>query len=758
MKKRLYRALLSLVLSVSVITSGFFVSTPQITYAQEATVTDSEYSLAENVQDGVILHCFDWTYQQIIDELPNIAKAGFSSVQTSPAQVAVKGNSIWYYLYQPNGFYVADSGLGSEEDLKRLCKEADKYDVKVVVDVVANHLAGDHSNIDWELKNSQYWHNAGSKIDYSNRWQITHGDIGMPDINSENDFVQQKVKNYIQQLKKDGVDGIRWDAAKHIGLPSEGCNFWNTVIDKSMYNYGEILVGAIDQHNVDQRTQDNINKMKEYTSYMSVTDSSYGSDILNAVKSGRVPSGYGSWVVSGLDEHKLVYWAESHDTYANDGGESKYVDQNKIDRAYAIAASRNGASALYFSRPSQTEKTKIMVGEKGSTHFKSAEVAAVNHFHNACIGEKDYYTTSSDQSVAAITRNSGACIVLGNGGNRDVTIANGGSLTTPGTYYDEITGNKFVVTKDKITGKVGSTGIAAFYQSNKKVSVSADKESGTTFTDKLKVKFTANNATKSTLTINGKTESFTGSVTKTFDATTTVKVYAENSKGSAAKTYTYTKNSQPPVRETRDIYLDVNNCSWFGSDLAVAAIKTNLDSAFTKMTKTTVTDTNKTVYTVKVSTKATSATIVRMLPSGKYYNAKTITLNSAYNRYTSDGNWSNVTTDIYTAGGGGGNYNTDVSVYFTNNYNWNNVYAYSWGGSGKRAQWPGEKMTYVGQNEYNQAVYTIKVASDSKGLIFNNGSGSQTVDITSNIKENTGFYISGNSGSKCNVGTYTYNK
>ena len=69
------------------------------------------------------------------------------------------------------------------------------------------------------------------------------------------------------------------------------------------------------------------------------------------------------------------------------------------------------------------------------------------------------------------------------------------------------------------------------------------------------------------------------------------------------------------MRETRDIYLDVNNCSWFGSDSAVAAIKTNLDSAFTKMTKTTVTDTNKTVYTVKVSTKATSATIVRMLPS-----------------------------------------------------------------------------------------------------------------------------------------------
>ena len=89
----------------------------------------------------------------------------------------------------------------------------------------------------------------------------------------------------MQQLKNYGVDGIRWDAAKHIGLSSEGCNFWNTVIDRSMYNYGEMLVGASDQHEVNQRTSDNINKMKGYASYVSGTDSCYGTDILNAIKS-----------------------------------------------------------------------------------------------------------------------------------------------------------------------------------------------------------------------------------------------------------------------------------------------------------------------------------------------------------------------------------------------------------------------------------------------------------------------------------------
>ena len=700
MKKRLYQALLGLVLSASVAVGGFFAAVPQTAYAQNvATASESGYHLADNVQDGVILHCFDWTYQQIIDELPDIAKAGFSSVQTSPAQLAVKGNSIWYYLYQPNCFAVGDSGLGSEADLKRLCTEADKYGIKVIVDVVANHLAGDHSNIDSDLKGSEYWNHAGSNINYKNRLQITHGDIGMPDLNSENWLVQQKVSNYVQQLKNDGVDGIRWDAAKHISLPSEDCGFWSTVIDKSMYNYGEILVGAIDENEVDQRTASNINWMKEYTSYMSVTDSNYGNDVINAFNSGRVPSGFGSWVVSGLSEDTLVYWAESHDTYANDGGSTKYVDQNKIDRAYAIVGSRDGASALYFSRPAQTDKEKIMVGQKGSTHFESAEVAAVNHLHNVCIDEEDYYTTTSDLSAAAVVRESGACVVLGSGGNREVTIANGGlrkdgsyTRTTPGVYYDEITGNKFTVTQDTISGEVGSTGIAVFYKDD-----------------------------------NG---------------------HGGGSGGSGGS----------ETSETRDIYLDVTNCSWFGCDSAVAAIKTDKDTTFSKMTTTVTTDTNKTVYTAKVPKDATSATIVRMLPSGKYYNEKTITLNQSYNRYTSDGNWLSLTTDLYNTQGGSGETQTGINVYFTNNYNWSNVYAYTWGGDGKQVQWPGEKMTYVGQNEYQQSVYTLQISADCKGLIFTNGSGAQTVDITSGIKENGGYYISGNASGKYSVGTYTYQK
>ena len=122
-----------------------------------------DYGLVENIQDGTILHCFDWKYSDITDSLPFIAKAGFSAVQTSPVQPAA-GTGPWYWLYQPLSFTVAENGdLGTADELKTLCEVAEQYGIKVIVDVVANHLAGDHTNIQDDLKDDKYWHNASSR-------------------------------------------------------------------------------------------------------------------------------------------------------------------------------------------------------------------------------------------------------------------------------------------------------------------------------------------------------------------------------------------------------------------------------------------------------------------------------------------------------------------------------------------------------------------------------------------------------------------
>lgn len=456
---------------------------------------DNQYGLKDNIQDGVILHCFDWTAAQIEAEITNIAQAGFSAVQLSPVHQR-EGASAWYMAYQPYDFYIGNS-IATTESLTSLCTAAHNVGVKVIVDVIANHTNGNLQYVADRLKVSSLYHNDPttlSDIDYSSRYSITHDDMGIQDLATETEAVQTIIKAYIAELKACGVDGIRFDAAKHIGLPSEGDNFWANVPDKAMYNYGEIL---------DSTGGDDTKLFPEYQKYISITDNKYGNGLADSFSSGSVPSSIGVFNQRGASSAKLVYWGESHDTYSNDNGESKYKSQNSIDRAYAIAAGNNGATALYFSRPSETQKDKIKMGVKGSTHFTSPEVAEVNHCHNLCAGEPNYYVHASQ--VGAQVRNSGCIMATGNGQAQDVSFANGdgkGGWLTPGTYTDKVAGGQFTVTTSTISGHVGSTGIAVIYNAVATPQVTFSPNGGS-FSETLQVTATLSNATSGTYSVNG---------------------------------------------------------------------------------------------------------------------------------------------------------------------------------------------------------------------------------------------------------------
>ena len=117
------------------------------------------------------------------------------------------------------------------------------------------------------MENIDLYHTLGKVSNWNDRYQVTHGEIGMKDLKTEDKRVYSKFKAYVQKLKALGVDGCRWDAAKHIGLPSEGDPFWSMVIDKTMYNYGEIL---------NDTGGDDSKLIPEYMTYMSITDSLMG--------------------------------------------------------------------------------------------------------------------------------------------------------------------------------------------------------------------------------------------------------------------------------------------------------------------------------------------------------------------------------------------------------------------------------------------------------------------------------------------------
>ena len=679
---------------------------------------DNKYGLKDNIQDGVILHCFDWTLADIQEEIPNIAKAGFTAVQTSPVHERAGKGSVWYDVYRPYDFKIGN-GLGTEADLKALCAKAHEYGVKVIVDVVANHT--DHPNVAERLKDESLYHERFGVGNWHDRHEVTFGMIGMWDLDTNNPTVQAIIKQYIQDLKACGVDGVRWDAIKHIGLPSEGDSFMQNVVDQEMYNYGEILDSTGGDDNV---------LFPEYQTYMSITDNGYGNGFANSFAGGSINESVGNFNQRKAKTEKLVYWGESHDTYANDGGESKNKSQNVIDRAYAVVAGNNGATALYFSRPFQKDKGAIKFGDKGSVHFKDAEVAQVNYMHNVCAGEPNYYVKGN--GVCAQVRKSGAIIVLGSGSDRDVTVANGagdGKWLMSGTYKDMVGGGVFTVNASTISGHVGESGIAVIYNAGSIVlppEVVFNPADGTAFSDEtLTVTATPLNAVSAWIQVNdGAKQTFTAAkqfvvgadvaygknVTITWGATD-----KDGKTETGSVTYKKVKAYVPELGKADEIscFLETSNAAaavYVWNDKVSPVIKYAGDwneATAKKLPLVGKSASGKNIFKWTYNGAETMAPNYVIFLDGKGSNdGNKITGNVEFvnHGYYVDGAYSTTVTKVHE------DENVDPEyVYFDNASNWENVYCYFYNGTTSSAAWPGVKMTFDASASHNGKTGWYKV-------------------------------------------------
>ncbi len=675
---------------------------------------DNKYGLKDNIQDGVILHCFDWTLADIQEEIPNIAKAGFTAVQTSPVHERAGKGSVWYDVYRPYDFKIGN-GLGTEADLKALCAKAHEYGVKVIVDVVANHT--DYGNVADRLKDEGLYHQPFDVGNWHDRHQVTFGKIGMWDLDTNNPTVQAIIKQYIQDLKACGVDGIRWDAIKHIGLPSEGDSFMPNVVDQEMYNYGEILDGT----GGDDKTL-----FPEYQTYMSITDNGYGNGFANSFAGGSINESVGNFNQRNAKTEKLVYWGESHDTYANDGGESKNKSQNVIDRAYAVVAGNNGATALYFSRPAQKAKNDIKFGDKGSVHFKDAEVAQVNYMHNACAGEPNYYVKGD--GVCAQVRKSGAIIVLGRGSDRDVTVANGagdGKWLKPGTYKDMVGGGVFTVNASTISGHVGESGIAVIYNAGPIVltpEVVFNPADGTAFSDEtLNVTATPLNAVSVWIQVNdGAKQDFTAAKQFTVGAdvaygkNVTITWGATDKEGkteTGSVTYKKVKAYVPELGKADEIscFLETSNAAaavyvWNNKVKPVIKYAGDWNDAIKKklpLVGKSVSGKNVFKWTYDGTESTAPAQLIFLDGNGNKITADVDFVNHGY--YV-DGAYSTTVTKVHEDETVDPEY-----VYFDNASKWENVYCYFYNGTTSSAAWPGVKMTFDASASHNGKTGWYKV-------------------------------------------------
>lgn len=457
-------------------------------------VAGSAFSKNPSPQDKVILHAWSWSLDTIAANMKQIADAGFDFVQTSPVQACYvgdgggmalfsePGDSIqgkWYYYYQPTDWTIGNYMLGTREDFKAMADSAYKYGVRVIVDVLPNHTAIDHTAVLPGLDNAVGGHenlfhaNGFTPItQWNDRYECTTGEMGgLPDVNTENPDFQYYFLQYLNDLINLGARGFRYDTAKHIGLPSDPLdakatrnNFWNVatgreavrglslLIPDSLYIYGEVL-------------QDRNVKENEYAEYMDLTASAYGHNLRQTLENGRFTDALLDWAHPCTPD-KLVTWVESHDTYAN-AHESAGLTDAQIRTGWVFLTSRANGRPLFFSRPAGSTQQNYWgnnrIGARGNDEFFHPEVVAANKFRHAMSGQPEALTSANDGAVVEVERGN-AGVALINFSNTQQKIKLSTSLPD-GTYTDAVSGMQFKVRASRIEGKMAPLTTYILYSS-----------------------------------------------------------------------------------------------------------------------------------------------------------------------------------------------------------------------------------------------------------------------------------------------------
>ena len=232
--------------------------------------TVNQGSQYENGQKGAIVEMFGWPYDDIAEECEFLATAGYMAVKVFPASEhiltfdTVEDGELnpWWFIYQPVSYRLS-SRSGTKKQFKSMINTCRSAGVRVYSDAVINHMAGngndmyaDHRNnagscVHWGPKAGSAgspWWTTGWQYDNNvytgirpglefpsvpyfatdfhcerslNSW--TDGNIlnygwltGLTDLNTEKEYVQQRIADYITDMLSMGVSGIRVDAAKHI--------------------------------------------------------------------------------------------------------------------------------------------------------------------------------------------------------------------------------------------------------------------------------------------------------------------------------------------------------------------------------------------------------------------------------------------------------------------------------------------------------------------------------------------------------------
>jgi alpha-amylase len=163
-----------------------------------------------------------------------------------------------YHGYHPVDHFSVDEHFGTLEQVQQIVQEAHKRGIKVLLDMVLNHVGYDHPWVvqpeNWIEKGYQHWFHPRSFTDESSKiqnWEdqseLENKELAwLPDLAQEN----PQVYSYLMDVSRywivnTGCDGFRVDAVRHI--PEWFWKRYNhdirTFAGKDFYLIGEVFSG-----------------------------------------------------------------------------------------------------------------------------------------------------------------------------------------------------------------------------------------------------------------------------------------------------------------------------------------------------------------------------------------------------------------------------------------------------------------------------------------------------------------------------------
>ncbi len=260
----------------------------------------------ENGQKGAIIELFGWPYDDIAKECEFIGQSGYLGVKVFPPSEAILSKdriengelNPWFFLYQPVSYRMT-SRHGTYEQLKNMIRTCRANNVRVYADAVVNHMTGggndafpDHRNgpggwcnhwpgkkgsdgspfytHDFQFKNVTFtgvrpglefpavpydiadFHCERSLNSWTDPFILNYGWlVGLTDLNTESEYVRQRIADYFTALLSYGFSGFRIDAAKHISPTNLAAifkklknNLGGGDLPEDFITYLEVIIGG----------------------------------------------------------------------------------------------------------------------------------------------------------------------------------------------------------------------------------------------------------------------------------------------------------------------------------------------------------------------------------------------------------------------------------------------------------------------------------------------------------------------------------